>query len=85
MSFAAEDAPSNRMTASALRLMASSRAAVAGTILCMSGVRARVQNGRLIVDDPTTLPEGTVLDLVCDDEGARATSRDGDAELFVAC
>jgi hypothetical protein len=28
-----------------------------------------VQNGRLIVDEPTTLPEGTILDLVLDDEG----------------
>lgn len=35
----------------------------------MSGVRARVQNGRLIVDEPTSLPEGTILDLVMDDEG----------------
>ena len=35
----------------------------------MSGVRARVQNGRLIVDEPTSLPEGTVIDLVLDDEG----------------
>ena len=35
----------------------------------MSGVRARVQNGRLVVDQPTSLPEGTILDLVLDDEG----------------
>ena len=35
----------------------------------MRGIRARVTNGRLIVDEPTTLPEGTVLDLVIDDEG----------------
>ena len=35
----------------------------------MSGVRARVKNGRLVVDEPTSLPEGTVLDLVVDDEG----------------
>ncbi len=35
----------------------------------MSGVRAKVQNGRLIVDEPTTLPEGMVIDLVLDDEG----------------
>lgn len=32
-------------------------------------VRARVKNGRLIVDEPTTLPEGTVVDLIADDEG----------------
>jgi hypothetical protein len=35
----------------------------------MSGVRARVQGGRLIVDEPTALPEGMVLGLVLDDEG----------------
>lgn len=35
----------------------------------MSGLRARVKNGRIIVDEPTDLPEGTVLDLVVDDEG----------------
>ena len=32
-------------------------------------LRARVQRGRLILDEPTELPEGTVLDLVADDEG----------------
>ncbi|MBW1905998.1 MAG: hypothetical protein JRJ24_11940 [Deltaproteobacteria bacterium] len=35
----------------------------------MTGFRARVQNGRLVIDVPTALPEGTVLDLVVDDEG----------------
>ena len=35
----------------------------------MSGLRARVHNGRLLLDEPTDLPEGTVLDLVVDDEG----------------
>lgn len=35
----------------------------------MSAIRARVQNGRLQLNEPTTLPEGTVLDLVVDDEG----------------
>jgi hypothetical protein len=35
----------------------------------MSGLRARVQNGRLILDEATTLPEGTIVDLVLDDEG----------------
>jgi hypothetical protein len=35
----------------------------------MNQLRARVENGRLILDEPTTLPEGTVLDLVLDDEG----------------
>ena len=32
-------------------------------------LRAVVRHGRLIVDEPTTLPEGTVIDLVVDDEG----------------
>lgn len=32
-------------------------------------LRARVENGRLVMDVPTDLPEGTVLDLVVDDEG----------------
>jgi len=53
----------------------------------MSGVRARVQNGRLIVDEPTTLPEGTVLDLVCDDEGDdldEAERRERDAAILAA-
>jgi hypothetical protein len=35
----------------------------------MGPIRARVKNGKLIVDEPTLLPEGTVLDLVIDDEG----------------
>lgn len=35
----------------------------------MPSLRARVQKGRLIIDEPTDLPEGTVLDLVVDDEG----------------
>jgi len=32
-------------------------------------LRATVKNGRLIVDEATELPDGTVLDLVLDDEG----------------
>ena len=35
----------------------------------MSPIRARVEKGRLVLDLPTTLPEGTVVDLVADDEG----------------
>ena len=35
----------------------------------MSTIRARVRNGRLIVDEPTSLPEGAELDLVFDDAG----------------
>jgi hypothetical protein len=43
------------------------------------GVRATVRDGRLIVDQATDLPEGTVLDLVIDDEGDQLDSveRDG--------
>jgi hypothetical protein len=35
----------------------------------MSSLRAKVRNGRLLLDEPTSLPEGTVLELVIDDEG----------------
>jgi len=35
----------------------------------MTGLRARVEKGRLVLDEPTTLPEGTLVDLVADDEG----------------
>ena len=34
----------------------------------MSGFQARVEKGRLVLDEPTTLPEGTVVQLVADDE-----------------
>jgi hypothetical protein len=39
------------------------------TVPGMSPPRARVEKGRLVLDEPTTLPEGTVVDLVADDEG----------------
>jgi len=35
----------------------------------MNTLRARVTKGRLVLDEPTTLPEGTVVALVADDEG----------------
>jgi hypothetical protein len=35
----------------------------------MNNLRARVEHGRLILDQPTTLPDGTIVDLVVDDEG----------------
>ena len=35
----------------------------------MMRLRARVENGRLQLDEPTELPDGTELDLVADDEG----------------
>ena len=42
----------------------------------MSPLRARVEKGRLILDEPTTLPEGTVIDLVVDDEGDNLTDEE---------
>ncbi|MGH9239799.1 MAG: hypothetical protein ACRD3G_17285 [Vicinamibacterales bacterium] len=35
----------------------------------MSPLRARVEKGRLVLNEPTTLPEGTVIELVANDEG----------------
>jgi hypothetical protein len=35
----------------------------------MPALRARVRDGRIVLDEPTDLPNGTVLDLVVDDEG----------------
>lgn len=35
----------------------------------MSPLKAQVRNGRIVLDEPTTLPDGTVIDLVADDEG----------------
>ena len=35
----------------------------------MNPVRARVRDGRLHLDEPTNLPEGTVVELVESDEG----------------
>lgn len=35
----------------------------------MSPLKAHVRNGRIVLDEPTTLPDGTMLDLVADDEG----------------
>ena len=35
----------------------------------MTPLRARVEKGRVVLNEPTTLPDGTVLDLVADDEG----------------
>ena len=42
----------------------------------MSPLRARVEKGRLILDEPTTLPDGTVIDLVADDEGDDLTDEE---------
>ncbi len=35
----------------------------------MKTLKAHVENGRVIVDEPTDLPDGTVLELVVPDEG----------------
>jgi hypothetical protein len=35
----------------------------------MQGLKARVVNGRLVVDQPTALPEGTELDLTIVEPG----------------
>ena len=54
----------------------------------MNGIRAVVRNGRLVVDEPTSLPEGTVLDLVADDEGDYLTDAERvalDAAIERAC
>jgi hypothetical protein len=40
----------------------------------MTGLQARVEKGRLVLDEPTTLPEGTVIELVADDEGDDLTA-----------
>ena len=42
----------------------------------MSPLRARVANGRIVLDEPTTLREGTVIDLVADDEGDDLTDEE---------
>jgi hypothetical protein len=42
----------------------------------VSPLRARVEKGRLVLDEPTTLPEGTVIDLVADDEGDDLTDQE---------
>jgi hypothetical protein len=46
------------------------------TVLPMTPLRARVEKGRLVLDEPTTLPEGTVVDLVADDEGDDLTDEE---------
>ena len=46
----------------------------------MSGIRAKVKDGRLLLDEPTSLPEGTILELVIDDEGDDLT--DGERQAL---
>ena len=40
------------------------------------GLKAQVQNGRLVVDEPTGLPEGTVIDLVVADVATKMSSQE---------
>jgi hypothetical protein len=42
----------------------------------MSPLRARVEKGRLVLNEPTTLAEGTVVDLLADDEGDNLTDEE---------
>lgn len=58
---------------------ARARARIRASLPCMSTLRARVVNGRLCLDTPTALPEGTVLDLVVDDEGDELDASERDA------
>jgi hypothetical protein len=45
----------------------------------MMSLRARVENGRLQLDEPTDLPDGTEVDLVADDEGDDLSDREREA------
>jgi len=42
-------------------------------------LRARVENGRLQLDAPTELPDGTEVELVADDEGDDLSEREREA------
>jgi len=42
----------------------------------MSAMRARVRKGRLVLDEPTSLPEGAEVDLVLDDGGDDLDAQD---------
>ena len=42
----------------------------------MSPLLARVEKGWLVLDEPTTLPEGTVVNQVADDDGDNLTDDD---------
>jgi hypothetical protein len=42
----------------------------------MSPLQARVENGRLVLDEPTSLPDGTVIELIADDEGDDLTDQE---------
>ncbi len=42
----------------------------------MTPLRARVEKGRLVLDEPTILPDRTIIDLVADDEGDDLTDEE---------
>lgn len=48
------------------------------------GICAIVRNGRLVLDEPTDLPEGTVLQLVVDDVMELTTQEQKELEAAVA-
>lgn len=37
-------------------------------VLCMRVLKAKVKDGRLVLDEPTELPEGTEVDLILADD-----------------
>jgi len=45
----------------------------------MNRLRAGVEKGRLVLDESTTLPDGTVVDLVADDESDDLTDQEREA------
>lgn len=45
----------------------------------MSHLRAHVENGRLVLNEPASLPDGTVLDLVMDDGGDEMNEEEREA------
>jgi hypothetical protein len=47
----------------------------------MLTVRARVKNGRLVVDEPTDLPEGTEVELATSEDGLWDLTAEQRAEL----
>ncbi len=47
-------------------------------------LKARVRNGRLLVDEPTELPEGTVVDLVAVDDDQDDLDEEERAALHAA-
>ncbi|WP_437798386.1 hypothetical protein [Sorangium sp. So ce693] len=53
------------------------------TLRDVQALKARVQNGRIVVDEPTDLPEGMVLDLVIADPGDELDEKER-AELHAA-